>query len=78
MNLWKKAAISVAATSMTLSPVAALAAPGIGGASAVSVTEGQNELEGASWIAIVLGLAIIGGGIWLLVDDDDGDAPVSP
>ncbi len=78
MKLWKRAAISVAATSMTLSPVAARAAPGIGGASTVSITQGQNELEGASWIAIVLGLAIIGGGIWLLVDDDDDDAPVSP
>jgi hypothetical protein len=78
MNLWKKAAISIAATSMTLSPVAALAAPTMGGASAVSITEGQNELEGASWIAIVLGLAIIGGGIWLLVDDDGDDDPVSP
>ncbi len=78
MNLWKKAAISVAATSMTLSPVAALAAPTMDGAGAVSITEGQNELEGASWIAIVLGLAIIGGGIWLLVDDDGDDDPVSP
>jgi len=78
MNLWKKAAISIAATSMTLSPVAGLAAPTMGDASAVSITEGQNELEGASWIAIVLGLAIIGGGIWLLVDDDGDDDPVSP
>lgn len=78
MNLWKKAAISVAATSMTLSPVAALAAPTMDGAGAVSITEGQSELEGASWIAIVLGLAIIGGGIWLLVDDDGDDDPVSP
>ncbi|HEV7312080.1 hypothetical protein [Sphingopyxis sp.] len=78
MNLWKKAAISIAATSMTLSPVAALAAPTMDGAGAVSITEGQNELEGASWIAIVLGLAIIGGGIWLLVDDDGDDDPVSP
>lgn len=78
MNLRKKAAISIAATSMTLSPVAALAAPTMGDASAVSITEGQNELEGASWIAIVLGLAIIGGGIWLLVDDDGDDDPVSP
>ncbi len=74
MNLWKKAAVSIAATSIVLAPVAASAAP----ARAISVTEGQNELEGASWIAIVLGLAIIGGGIWLLVDDDGDDDPVSP
>ena len=78
MNLWKKAAVSFAATSMVLAPVAASAAPAMGAARAASVAEGQNELEGASWIAIVLGLAIIGGGIWLLVDDDGDDDPVSP
>jgi hypothetical protein len=78
MNLVKKVAISIAATSMTLSPVAALAAPTFDGARAVSVTEGENELEGASWIAIVLGLAIIGGGIWLVIDGNDDDDPVSP
>jgi predicted transporter len=78
MNLWKKAAVSIAATSIVLAPVAASAAPALDAARAASVTEGQNELEGASWIAIVLGLAIIGGGIWLLVDDDGDDDPVSP
>lgn len=76
MILWKKAVVSLAATSMILSPVAASAAPALD-AGSVSVTEGQNELEGASWIAIVLGLAIIAGGIWLVVDDEDDD-PVSP
>jgi len=77
MKLWKKTAISVAAVSMVLSPVVASAAPAIGDARATSVVEGENQLEGASWIAIVLGLAIIAGGIWLVVDDD-GDSPVSP
>lgn len=76
MILWKKAVVSLAAASMILSPVAASAAPALD-ASSVSVTEGQNELEGANWIAIVLGLAIIAGGIWLVVDDEDDD-PVSP
>ncbi|HKX87799.1 MAG TPA: hypothetical protein VJM13_01200 [Sphingopyxis sp.] len=78
MNLLKRVAVSFAATSMVLAPVAASAAPALDAARAVSVTEGQNELEGASWIAIVLGLAIIAGGIWLVVDDDGDDAPVSP
>ena len=76
MNLLKKAAISFAATSMVFAPVAASAAPALDAARAGSVTEDQNELEGASWIAIVLGLAIIAGGVWLAVDGDDD--PVSP
>ena len=78
MNVLKKAAISVAATAMMVTPMAASAAPSSGGARAVSVTESENQLEGGSWVAIVLGLAIIGGGIWLLVDDDGDDEPVSP
>lgn len=73
MILWKKAAVSLAAMSMVLSPVAASAAPA---ARAVSVTEGENELGGANWLPILLGLAIIAGGIWLAVDGDDD--PVSP
>ena len=71
MILWKKAAVSLAAMSMIISPVVASAAP-----RAASVVDGQNELEGASWIAIVLGLAIIAGGVWLVVDGDDD--PASP
>lgn len=77
MNLWKKAAVSFAAISMVLSPVAASAAAASDSARAASLTEGENELEGANWIAIVLGLAIIAGGIWLAVDGDN-DNPVSP
>lgn len=78
MILWKKAAISIAATSMILSPVAASAAPALDSVSAVSVTDGQNELEGANWIPMVLALAIIAGGVWLALDDDNDDEPVSP
>ena len=78
MNLLKKAAIAFAATSMVLAPVAASAAPALGAARAGSVADGQNELEGGSWVAIVLGLAIVAGGIWLVVDGNDDDEPVSP
>ncbi|WP_447929279.1 hypothetical protein [Sphingopyxis fribergensis] len=77
MILWKKAAISVAAASMVLSPVAASAALAVDGVRATTVTGGENELEGSSWLPILLGLAIIAGGIWLVVDDND-DEPVSP
>ncbi|WP_295321190.1 hypothetical protein [uncultured Sphingopyxis sp.] len=61
---------------MVLSPVAASAAPAIDNSRATSAVRGENNLEGGSWIAIVLGLAIIAGGVWLAVDGDDD--PVSP
>ena len=77
MIFWKKAAISVAAASMVLSPAMASAAPTMDGVRAMTVADGQNELEGASWLPILLGLAIIAGGVWLVVDDND-DEPVSP
>ncbi|MDT7529565.1 hypothetical protein OVY29_12930 [Sphingopyxis sp. SE2] len=77
MKRLKKGAIAIAAASMVLAPVAASAASAIDGARATSAVSGENNLEGASWIAIVLGLAIIAGGIWLVVDDDNDD-PVSP
>jgi hypothetical protein len=77
MKILKKGAIALAAASMVLAPVAASAAPAIDGARATSAVRGGNDLEGGSWVAIVLGLAIIAGGIWLVVDDD-GDDPVSP
>ena len=77
MKRLKKGAIAIAAASMVLSPVAASAASAIDGARATSAVRGENDLEGGSWVAIVLGLAIIAGGIWLVVDDD-GDDPVSP
>ena len=77
MFSFKKAAISIAAASTVLAPVAATAAPAMDGARAVSVTEGQNELDGADWIPALLALVIIAGGIWLAVDGDN-DNPVSP
>jgi hypothetical protein len=65
MNLLKKAAISLAATSMIAAPVAASAAPAARAASAV---DGQSELEGStSWILALLALAAVVGGSLLLV-----------
>ncbi|MDO9368319.1 MAG: hypothetical protein Q7T68_07100 [Sphingopyxis sp.] len=75
MNLLKKAAISLAATSMVVAPVAATAAPA---ARAASVVDGQSELEGStSWILALLALAAIIGGIVLASDNND-DTPTSP
>ena len=76
MNLWKKSALALAPTSVILSPMVASAAPALDSAYGVSATADQNELEGSSWLPILLGLAIIGGGIWLVTDGDDD--PVSP
>ncbi|SNT12023.1 hypothetical protein [Sphingopyxis indica] len=77
MNLWKKSAVALAAVSVSLSSVAAVAAPAQTATRAVTATDGQNKLEGANWLPIVLALAIVAGGIWIAVDDDN-DEPVSP
>ena len=75
MNLLKKAAISLAATSMIAAPVAASAAPA---ASAVSTVDGQSELEGStSWIIAVLALVAVVGGI-IIASDNDDVPPTSP
>jgi len=74
MNLFKKAAISLAATSMIAAPVAASAAQGVRAASTV---EGQSELEGeTSWILLALAAVGIVAAIVLLTDGDD--SPTSP
>ncbi len=74
MNLFKKAAISLAATSMIAAPVAASAAQG---ARAASTVEGQSELEGeTSWILLALAAVGIVAAIVLLTDGDD--SPTSP
>ena len=77
MKKWKMGAVAFAMASWVLSPVAASAASAIDGARATSTVRGENDLEGGSWIAIVLGLAIVAGGVWLAVDGDNDD-PVSP
>ncbi len=74
MNLFKKAAVSLAATSLLAAPVAASAAQSVRAASTV---EGQSELEGeTSWIVIALAAVGIIAAIVLLTDGDD--SPTSP
>jgi len=74
MNLLKKAAISLAATSLVAAPVAASAAQSVRAASPV---KGQNELEGeTSWIVLALAAVGIIAAIVLLTDGDD--EPTSP
>lgn len=74
MNLFKKAAVSLAATSLIAAPVAASAAQSVRAASPV---EGQSELEGeTSWIIIALAAVGIIAAIVLLTDGDD--SPTSP
>ncbi|KTE32068.1 MULTISPECIES: hypothetical protein [unclassified Sphingopyxis] len=83
MNLLKKAAISLAATSMLAAPVAASAAPAMSAVSfddvnAVSAVEGQSELEGStSWIIALLALIAIIGGI-VIAAGNNSDDPTSP
>lgn len=78
MNLLKKAAISLAATSMLAAPVVASAAPAVEGARAFSAVDGQSELEGStSWIIAIVALVAIVGGI-IIASDNDDDAPTSP
>ena len=78
MNLLKKAAISLAATSMLMAPVAASAAISFDGARASSNVDGQSELEGSTgWILAVLALAAIVAGI-IIASDNNDDTPTSP
>ncbi|WP_077146252.1 hypothetical protein [Sphingopyxis sp. KK2] len=82
MNFLKKAAISLAATSMIAAPVAASAAPAMSSVSfsdvsAVSSVDGQSELEGSSWIIALLALAAIIGGI-VIAAGNNSDTPTSP
>ncbi|PQM27298.1 hypothetical protein CVO77_18230 [Sphingopyxis lindanitolerans] len=78
MNLLKKAAISLAATSMIAAPVAASAATSLDSARATSALGGESELEGStSWIIAIVALAAIIGGI-ILATDNNSDTPTSP
>ncbi len=77
MNLLKKAAISLAATSMVAAPVAASAATSLESARATSTMDGESQLEGSSWIIALVALAAIIGGI-IIASDNDSDNPTSP
>lgn len=72
MNLFKKAAVSLAATSLVMAPVAASAAQSV---RAASVVEGESELEGSNWLLIALAIAAVVVGIVLLTDDDKPTSP---
>jgi len=77
MNLLKKAAISLAATSMIAAPVAASAATSLDSARATSALGGESELEGStSWIIAIVALAAIIGGI-IIASDNNSDNPTS-
>lgn len=77
MNIFKKAAITLAATSMAVAPVVASAAPAAAfdGARATSTVEGQSELDNSTWLYGLLALAAIVGFV-LLIDNDDNPASV--
>ncbi|MBL8651503.1 MAG: hypothetical protein JNL35_14010 [Sphingopyxis sp.] len=82
MNLLKKAAISLAATSMIAAPVAASAAPAMSAVSfddvrAVSAVDSQSELDGSSWIIALLALLAIIAGI-VVAAGNNSDTPTSP
>ncbi|KTE22925.1 hypothetical protein ATE67_00595 [Sphingopyxis sp. H050] len=73
MNLFKKAAVSLAAVSMLAAPVAASAQT-----RAASDVAGESELEGStSWIIAIVALAAIIGGI-VIASDNNSDTPTSP
>lgn len=75
MHIVKKLAITVAAASAVVAPVAASAA---GGARAGSMVAGQNDLEGnSSWLIGLVGL-LAGVAAIILVTDNDEDSPTSP
>jgi hypothetical protein len=76
MNILNKAAVALAATSMLVAPVAASAAP-LADLRAVSAVEGENDVAGASWVLILLGVAVAIGGIIAIADGSD-DEPTSP
>lgn len=76
MNIFKKAAVSLAATSMLVAPVAASAAQSAQAVRAASVQGDESELAGGStWIILgVLAVAIV---VAVVVASDDDD-PKSP
>lgn len=76
MNMFKKAAVSFAAVSLVAAPVAASAAS-IADLRAVSVADEASEVEGTSWVLIVLALGAAIFGIVELAGGSD-NSPTSP
>lgn len=77
MSPIRKAAVSLAAASMIVAPVAASAAPAFDGARAVSSVDGESRLSGnSSWIIGLIGL--LAGVTAMIVIASDDDEPVSP
>ena len=77
MNLLKKVAISLAATSMVAAPVAASAATSLESARATSNLDGKSELSGSGWIIGLIALIAIVGGI-IIASDNNDDTPTTP
>lgn len=79
MNILKKAAISLAATSILVAPVVASAqsAVSFADARAVSASDDQSELESSGVIIGLLALAAIIGGI-VIATSNNSDTPTSP
>ena len=63
---------AIAAASLTATPLAAQVSR-----TAAPVEESQS-LGGGSIVAWIMAGLVVGGLIWVLVDDDDEDFPVSP
>ena len=76
MNILKKAAVAFAATSMLVAPVAASAAP-LADLRAISAVEGESDVEGASGVLILIGVAAAIGANVEIADGSD-DEPTSP
>ncbi len=79
MNIFKKAAISLAATSVLVAPVVASAqsAVSFGDARAVSASDDQSELAGSGLLLGLLALGAIVGGI-VIAAGNNSDTPTSP
>lgn len=69
----KKLACSLAAFGLVTAPVAATAQEA---ERATQPATEQSEMGGSGFLAMAIMVAVIAGGVWLVVDDDDDD-PVS-
>lgn len=76
MNLFKKAAVALAAVSMTVAPTAASAANA--SLRADTAVEGNSfGPAGMAWLPALIGLGLFGLGLVVFADGSD-DTPTSP